>query len=109
MVKTASYKIRNTYQTDNVQEFSVDYDGNNYLVIYGRHVNGWFIAVPNWRVSSEAGEPEAVFYNTEKLSDAFGLAPSSCVPYVIARAVNEHWKNAGHNGCLQSAEKETRK
>lgn len=65
MAETSNYKIRNTYQTDSVQEFSVDYDGNNYLVIYGRHINGWFIAVPNWRVSSEAGEPEAVFYNTE--------------------------------------------
>lgn len=105
MVGPSNYEIRHTYQTDSVQEFSVDYDGNSYLVIYGHHINGWFIAVPNWRISSEAGKPEDIFYNTEKLSDAFGLAPSSCVPYVIARAVNEHWETTGHNGCLQSADK----
>lgn len=92
MEKEVNFEIRNTYQTDNVQEFSVDYDGFNYLVIYGHHINGWFIAIPNWKACTEAGEPADVFYNAEKLSRIFER-PN--VPHAIAMAVKEHWENIG--------------
>ena len=90
MEKTVNFEIRKTYQTDKVQEFSVDYDGYSYLVIYGRHINGWFIAVPNWKVCVETTDPQGVFYNAERLS---GVFERPNVPHVIAMAVKEHWEN----------------
>lgn len=89
MTKPTVFKINGTFKTDNVQEFSVDHDGCNYLIIYGQHINGWFIAIPNWQKCTEAGEPADVFYNTEKLSEVFD---NKTVPVTIAKAVKEHWK-----------------
>lgn len=36
------------------------------LVIYGRHVNGYFVCIPG-EYAAEMAEPDDVFYNTEKL------------------------------------------
>ena len=40
------------------------------LVIYGRHINGYYIALPNIYISCEALEPEEVKRNTVYLSQA---------------------------------------
>ena len=50
MEKTVNFEMGKIYKTDKVKKFSIDYDGYNYLVIYGHQINGWFIAVPNWKV-----------------------------------------------------------
>lgn len=83
------YKIRNTYEVTQPQEVSVDWKGNNFLIIYGQHINGGFIAIPNWGISTEAGTPEDVFYNTEKLMKNFNHEMSKA----IAEAINEHWES----------------
>lgn len=36
------------------------------LVIYGRHVNGYFVCIPG-EYAAEMAEPTDTFYNTEKL------------------------------------------
>lgn len=92
MEKLTVFKINGTFKTDNVQEFSVDHNGFNYLVIYGHHINGWFIAIPNWQICTEAGPPDSVPYNTEKLSKSFGLLNAPLAPCVIAEAVKKHWE-----------------
>lgn len=51
-------------------EISIDTNGSNYLVIYGKHINGYFCCIPNWKVSCEMSEPEDVFYNANNLIDA---------------------------------------
>lgn len=48
-------------------EVEINYGGNYYLVIFGRHINGYFCAIPNWGVGCEMAEPEDIFYNTERL------------------------------------------
>lgn len=83
------YKIKDTYKVSEIQEFSVDWNGWRFLVIYGRHKNGWFIAISNRNVCIEAGEPDDVFYNTEKLSKAID---SPEVPSMLAKAIKEHWE-----------------
>lgn len=83
------YEIRNTYEVTKTQEFSVDWNGFNFLVIYGKHINGWFIAIPNWKISAEACEPSDACYNTDKLSTVFGNAEKG---KAIAEAVKEHWE-----------------
>ena len=63
------YRISATY-TASVKvskEISVDVDGYNYLVIYGKHINGGFCCIPNWNIACEMGEASDTFYNTEAL------------------------------------------
>lgn len=51
-----------------MDEISLDFDGLNYLVLFGHHVNGGFIALPNAGVCVEAaGNPEETGYNSEQL------------------------------------------
>lgn len=66
------------------EEISIDYNGFNYLVIIGEHINGWFIAIPNWNVCTEAGNPIDSYYNCEKLANALndvntGIALADCI------------------------------
>lgn len=84
------YKIKNVYSVLETHEISVDWNGYNFLIIYGRHINGWFIAIPNWQVCTEAGHPSDDFYNTEKLSMVIDVENA---PSVIANAVREHWES----------------
>lgn len=48
-------------------EVGINCRGNYYLVIFGRHINGYFCAIPNWGVGCEMAEPEDIFYNTDRL------------------------------------------
>lgn len=75
-------------RTKIIFEHSLDINGCNYLVIYGRHVNGGFIAIPNWNICTEAGD--GVFYNTEKL-EASGLDQNTAV--TIAQHISDELKN----------------
>lgn len=82
-------RIQREYRVSSVHEISVDWNGFNFLVIYGQHVNGWFIAIPNWNVCVEATEPSDCFYNARKLSDAFN---NTDFGKEVALAVKEHWE-----------------
>ncbi|MCM1536086.1 MAG: hypothetical protein NC126_09235 [Clostridium sp.] len=84
------YQIQKTYEVTQTQEVSIDYDGNNFLVIYGHHINGWFIAIPNWYVCVEASDPTDDFYNAEKLARAIEIPGA---PHALAQAVREHWES----------------
>ena len=48
-------------------EVGVNVKGSFYLVIYGKHANGYFCCIPNWGVGCEMAEPSDTFYNTERL------------------------------------------
>lgn len=73
----AEYKIQSTYGAKVEFEKSVDIDGYNYLVIYGTHINGGFIAIPNWGVCCEAADGAGeTHYNTEQLIKA-GLSENA--------------------------------
>lgn len=83
------YKVKNSFKVTKVQEFSMDWNGFNFLIIYGKHKNGWFIASPNWNFCTEAGEPEDEYYNAAKLAQTcfHDKAPSA-----VAKAIKEHWE-----------------
>lgn len=94
------YEITETYKISMVQEFSLDWNGFNFLIIYGKHINGWFIAIPNWGVCTEAGEPLDEYYNATKLARTHGLQDGS--PSILAMAITEHWKmHSDHNGLVK--------
>lgn len=84
------YKIRNTYEVTKAREISVDWNGFNFLIIYGKHKNGWFIAIPNWNKCTEAGEPSSVDYNAEKLART---CMQEGAPMYLAQAIAEHWES----------------
>lgn len=82
------HKIQSTYQVTEIYEFSVDCGGFNFLVIYGHHINGWFIAIPNWGVCVEACEPTDCFYNADKLRRKIDIPEA---PSALANAIREHY------------------
>lgn len=84
------HNIKHVYEVSQTHEISVDWNGYNFLIIYGKHINGWFIAILNWEVCIEAANPQNVFYNTEKLSRVIKIKNA---PAAIAKAVKEHWES----------------
>lgn len=64
-------EVCNFYTMGKTYEISVDYNGWNFLMIFGEHINGWFIALPNHGVCCEAASPRDTFYNSERLTGAF--------------------------------------
>ncbi len=48
-------------------EAQVEACGNSYLVIYGRHINGYFCCIPDWNVGCEMAEPSDTYWNYESL------------------------------------------
>lgn len=80
-------QIKKVYRVSEVHEVSIDFNGNNYLTIFGKHINGWFITIPNWHVSCEACCPTDTFYNTEKLSECLMKKPAKA----IAEAIRNYW------------------
>lgn len=81
--------IQREYSTSNVHEISVGWDEWEFLVIYGKHINGWFIAIPNWNICVEATEPLNYLYNINKLSRAFNDESKGVA---VAKAIKEHWE-----------------
>lgn len=56
----------------NCKEFTVDVQGNSYLVICGKHVNGAYCAFPNLNIAAElSGYDGDYSYNEKKLRLAF--------------------------------------
>ena len=87
-------KVKKTYAVMAAKELSIDWDGDNFLVIIGKHINGWYIAIPNWNICIEAGEPTDNFYNSEKLSKALNNVNMGSA---IADAVAEYWRGEQNN------------
>ncbi len=55
------------YKADALFEVQFDTCGSNYLLIYGKHINGYYCCIPNFGVSCEMAEPTDTFYNYERL------------------------------------------
>lgn len=58
------------YKVKALFEVSFDTCGSNYLIVYGKHVNGYYCCIPNWNVGCEMAEPSDTFYNSEQLVGA---------------------------------------
>lgn len=51
-------------------EYSVAIGDWTYLVIYGKHINGYFCCIPNWKLGCEMANPCEIAYNKDKLVEA---------------------------------------
>lgn len=81
--------VQTKYGAKVIFEASIDTNGNNYLVIYGKHINGYFCCIPNWKVGCEMAEPSDTYYNFNKLVEA-GIQEA---------AAKEIAKDISENGC----------
>lgn len=82
-------EIINSYDLHGAHEVSANWNGWNFLIIYGRHVNGWFIAIPNWKICIEACEPTDIYYNSEHLARELNKMGAGLA---LAQAIKEHWE-----------------
>lgn len=64
-----NFKIESEFEAKALYEYSVAIEGNSYLIIYGKHINGYFCSIPNWGKGCELGGPENVGYNSSKLEE----------------------------------------
>lgn len=72
------------FEANVIFEANINVNGSCFLVIYGKHANGYFCAIPNWGVACEMCEPRDTFYNTEKLSSV-GLQGNTA--YTLAQEI----------------------
>lgn len=61
--------IGSEYEAKVLFERRISVNGWSGLVIYGKHVNGYFCCVPG-EYGAEMSEPSDTFYNAEKLTGA---------------------------------------
>lgn len=65
-------------------EHCVEINENSYLIIFGHHINGGFIAIPNWNICCEASaHNDSSYYNRIKLINA-GMDE------IIARGISKY-------------------
>ncbi len=58
------------------REESIDCHGLDFLCLYGKHINGGFVAIINWGVAAElSAHGNDVRYNTEKILAALERSP----------------------------------
>ncbi len=72
-------KIQNEYSATS-RELSVDTHGLNFLCIVGRHINGAYIAIVNFGVSTELSALNDTLYNTNRIYKALNIANDSWLP-----------------------------
>ncbi len=60
-------KIENNFKANVLFEISVSDGNNSYLVIYGKHINGYYCCIPNWKIGCEMAEPNDIYYNKNLL------------------------------------------
>lgn len=85
-------KLGAVYAVGQTYEISVNYNGWNFLMIFGEHINGWFIAILNHGVCCEAANPRDTFYNSERLSQAFaGTALEQMDAAPLAQMIRDYY------------------
>ena len=57
------------YDAEVLFEANISVNGQGYLVIYGKHINGYFCCIPNWNIGCEMAEPKDTFYNSQRLQE----------------------------------------
>ena len=71
-------------------EHEIQFNGCSYIVIFGKHINGGFVAIPNWNITTELANSGNLQYNAEKLENA-GLDQAT------ALTIAQHIKDALEN------------
>lgn len=84
------FKFETEFKASVLFECNVAIGGWTYLVIYGKHINGYFCCVPNWKWGCEMAAPYEVAYNRDKLIDC---GANKEVAQALAEAIKAHEDN----------------
>lgn len=79
-----NFKIESKFKAEVLFESSIAIGDWSYLVIYGKHINGYFCCLPGWHWGCEMAKPEEVAYNKDKLIEC---GASVKVATAIAEAI----------------------
>ena len=71
-------------------EHEIQFNGWSYVVIFGRHINGGFINIPNWNIGTKASGEGSVLYNAEQLIKAGLDEPTA---WTIAQHISDTLEN----------------
>lgn len=63
-------KTTTIYKGSVLFEANIEANGCSYLVIYGKHVNGYFMCIPNFGFGCEMSDPADTFWNCESMINA---------------------------------------
>ena len=63
-------KTTTIYKGSVLFEANIEANGCSYLVIYGKHVNGYFMCIPNFGFGCEMSDPADMFWNCESMINA---------------------------------------
>ncbi len=69
-MKQKGYEIKSRFNVAAQFEISVDSNGWNFCLIYGKHANGGYCCIPDWDFGCEMGTPDVVEYNASKIRSA---------------------------------------
>lgn len=82
------YKIK-SHEFDEVNSASIDWNGWNFLTIFGKSRDGWFVAIPNWEICVEIAPPNNTRYNSDKIGLALNKQEAG---KVIAKVIKDHFE-----------------
>ncbi len=83
-----NWEIEHSYDAECIREISVAVNGNSYLVIFGKHINGGFCSIPNWGAGCELSSHDHfgdIGYNAERIGKGLKNATAG---RCIAEAIN---------------------
>lgn len=60
------------------REISIDTHGLNFLCVIGTHINGGFVAIPNWSIAAELARGEQG-YNTTQIETALNNSKAAAL------------------------------
>ena len=82
--------MKTFYEAKVLFETNIDTNGCSYLIIYGKHVNGYFCCIPNWNIGCEMSDPNDTFWNYESLCHT---NISEQAAEIIAKEIKKIMKN----------------
>ena len=88
-------KIENIFNASVIFEASIAVRDYSYLIIYGKHINGYYCCVPGWNWGCEMADPDSVAYNIDKL---VACGATNEVAQALAEAINTITKNLNLKG-----------
>jgi hypothetical protein len=85
------FKVESKFKASVLFEASIAVEGVTYLIIYGKHINGYFCSLPGRKWGCEMADPEEVAYNRDKLMDC---GASEKVAHALAEAIRFVMQNS---------------
>ena len=85
----SEYRVISAKTMFEFRSLVIEWNGWVLDIVYGHTDNGYFIAIPNHRISCVVSEPEDTLYNMGKI---FRECENETMAMVITQAVKDDWE-----------------